>query len=83
MKATEHSSPTVKAQRCRRTFLVFFFKIYFKLYVYVYASVPHACRCPQRPEMSEPLELDLQTVVSLLVRVLGTKLGPSASMGNT
>lgn len=33
--------------------------------------------------MSEPLELDLQTVVSHLVRVLGTKLGSSASMGNT
>lgn len=58
----------------------FFLMTYFRLCVYVYASESHACR---RPEMSEPLELDLQTVVSHLVRVLGTKLGSSASMGNT
>lgn len=38
----------------------------------------HDCRCPQRPEMSDPLELKLQTAVSCLTQTLGTGRPTSA-----
>ena len=48
--------------------------------VYVYATCLHVCGCPQRPEkykVQDLLELDLQVLISLLTRKLGTKLkGP-------
>lgn len=48
----------------------------FKLCVYMYVYV-HECRCPQRTEASDPLEVRLQVVVSHLTWVLGTDLGSS------
>jgi hypothetical protein len=38
----------------------------------------YACSCPSKPEASDLLELELQTVVSCPVWVLGTELGFSA-----
>lgn len=47
--------------------------------VWLYA---HKCGCLWRLEVSDPLELESQVVMSfLLIWVLGTKLGFKASLG--
>ena len=41
----------------------------------------HECRCPQKPEVSDPLELKLQEVLRFPVWVLGTELGSYCKSG--
>lgn len=41
----------------------------------------HECRCLQRLVLSDSLELELQVVMSHLIRVLGTELGFKAILG--
>lgn len=47
--------------------------ILFYFYFYFLITCVHLCRCLQKPErVSDPLEVKLQAVVSLLTRVPGT-----------
>lgn len=48
------------------------------LFMRLYLYTPYECRCLQRSVRTlDPLELELQLVVSHLLWVLGTKLGSS------
>lgn len=52
-------------------------KVYFYLCVRVCVRMwvcAHSCRYPWKPETSDPLEMELQKVVSCLTWVLGTEL---------
>ena len=51
-------------------------KLYVGVFVCMWACA-HDCRCPWWAEASDPLELELQMVGSLLPKVLGTELESS------
>ena len=55
---------------------MYFIFNYMCVYVCVWVCA-HECICLWRPEGSDPLELELQKVVSRLVQVLGSQLGCS------
>lgn len=64
-------------------YLLSIFHFNFSNYVYVYVGIwAHECRCPQKPEAGNPLELEFQASVSRCTWMLWTELVSFARAAN-